>query len=80
MTTFNSSSEESVKWHEFKQFLVRDDGLRWHFLGVSKQIATPFPVNVPSAPGPDVIHIEDVEDKYYSESASARINAQRRGP
>lgn len=62
---------------DFKKFMVMEDGLPLLFLGLDKKIYTQFAVNVPTAPGPDMIDIYDVDDRASYESSSARIQLQR---
>lgn len=67
--TFNRGSEDLLQWPEFKKCIVRNNGPPLSFFGMDEQNATPLVVSVPTAPGPDVIQLEDVEEKTSSESA-----------
>lgn len=48
------------------------------FVGLDSQIATPFGVQVPNAPGTGVVEVLDAEDQTHPEGATEHMNAQYR--
>lgn len=61
MTKFSRRMEQIGQLPAFKKFSGRKKGVTFRFVGLNSQIATELRENVPTALGPDVVEIVDIE-------------------